>query len=57
MRLPILITIVFLALKLFHVIDWSWWWVVSPIWIFLLWAVSTALFCAVFDFTLARRDK
>lgn len=57
MRLPILITIVFLALKLFHVIDWSWWWVVSPIWIFLLWAVSTALFCAVYDFKLTRRDK
>lgn len=57
MRLPILITIVFLALKLFHVIDWSWWWVVSPIWIFFVWAASTALFCAVFGFTLTKVDK
>lgn len=25
--------IIFLVLKLCHVIDWSWWWVTSPIWI------------------------
>ena len=25
--------IVFLILKLTHVIDWSWWWVTSPLWI------------------------
>ena len=25
--------IVFIVLKLCHVIDWSWWWVLSPIWI------------------------
>jgi len=25
--------IVFLILKLTGVIDWSWWWVTSPIWI------------------------
>ena len=31
-----LLTIVFVALKLTHYIDWSWWWVVSPIWISLL---------------------
>lgn len=28
-----LLTIVFITLKLTHVIDWSWWWVLSPIWI------------------------
>lgn len=27
------LTILFIALKLTHVIDWSWWWVLSPIWI------------------------
>ena len=27
------LTILFTALKLTHVIDWSWWWVLSPIWI------------------------
>jgi len=24
--------LVFLVLKLCHVIDWSWWWVTSPLW-------------------------
>lgn len=27
------LTIVFIILKLTHVIDWSWWWVLAPIWI------------------------
>ena len=25
--------VVFLVLKLTHVIDWSWWWVAAPVWI------------------------
>lgn len=36
---PGLLTIVFIILKLTDVIDWSWWWVLSPIWISLLIAV------------------
>lgn len=28
-----LLTIIFVILKLTHVIDWSWWWVLSPLWI------------------------
>jgi len=27
------LTIVFVVLKLLEKIDWSWWWVLSPIWI------------------------
>lgn len=27
------LTIVFIVLKLLDVIKWSWWWVLSPIWI------------------------
>ena len=27
------LTIVFIVLKLTSVIDWSWWWVLSPLWI------------------------
>lgn len=27
------LTIVFVVLKLCHVISWSWWWVLSPLWI------------------------
>ena len=28
-----LLAILFIGLKLGHVIDWSWWWVLSPLWI------------------------
>ena len=28
-----LLAIVFIALKLTHVINWSWWWVLSPLWV------------------------
>jgi hypothetical protein len=31
-----LLTLVFITLKLTKYIDWSWWWVLSPIWISLL---------------------
>lgn len=27
------LTIVFVVLKLTHTIDWSWWWILAPIWI------------------------
>ena len=28
-----MLTILFIALKLTGVIQWSWWWVLSPLWI------------------------
>lgn len=28
-----LLTIAFIVLKLLHKIGWSWWWVLSPMWI------------------------
>ena len=28
-----LLQIVFITLKLLNVIEWSWWWVLSPMWI------------------------
>ena len=33
MRLGTILFIIFLILKLTDNIDWSWWWVTSPIWI------------------------
>lgn len=27
-----LLFVVFLVLKLTHVIDWSWWWITAPLW-------------------------
>lgn len=42
-----LLTIMFVGLKLGDVIDWSWWWVLSPLWIsvavILLWAVGKTM--------------
>lgn len=34
--LPLVVFVVFLILKLTDVIDWSWWWVTSPLWISLI---------------------
>ena len=34
-----LLTIVFIVLKLCGVITWSWWWVLSPLWISTILAV------------------
>lgn len=31
-----LMTLLFIALKLTGHIDWSWWWVLSPIWLTIL---------------------
>lgn len=33
MGLDIILTLIFVVLKLCEVITWSWWWVFSPIWI------------------------
>jgi hypothetical protein len=31
--LPGVLGVIFIVLKLVHVIDWSWWWILSPFWI------------------------
>lgn len=36
--------LLFLILKLTHVIDWSWWWITSPIWIGVIVFTSLSLF-------------
>lgn len=40
-----LLTIVFIVLKLVGVINWSWWWVLSPIWI--SWAIVLIIFLII----------
>ena len=40
------LTILFIGLKLGNVIHWSWWWVLSPIWISLSLAVFILLIVA-----------
>lgn len=41
--------LLFIGLKLGGVIDWSWWWVMSPIWIPLLIVVAFASLAAIFS--------
>ena len=38
---PTLLTLLVITLKLTDVVRWSWWWVLSPIWIGLILAVAT----------------
>lgn len=46
-----LLTIVFIVLKLTHYITWSWWWVLSPLWIgFALWFVFAVVIVGLFGF-------
>lgn len=33
LNLPGVLFVIFLVLKLTNTIDWSWWWVTSPLWI------------------------
>ncbi len=40
-----LLTVLFVGLKLGKVIDWSWWWVLSPMWI--SWAIALAIFLII----------
>lgn len=44
-----LLTIVFIVLKLCHVIDWSWWWVLCPIWGVLAIALVVFILAALFE--------
>ena len=44
-----LLTIVFIALKLLGYITWSWWWVLSPIWIsFIICIVCVLIFLVIY---------
>lgn len=38
-----LLTILFIGLKLGGIIDWSWWWVLSPIWISIVFVIVVAI--------------
>lgn len=46
--LATLLTVLFVALKLTGTITWSWWWVLSPIWISVgIWALVVLTAIAV----------
>jgi hypothetical protein len=45
--LTTLLTVLFIGLKLTDYIDWSWWWVLSPLWItFVIYIIMSILFMA-----------
>ena len=43
------LTVVFVVLKLTDVIDWSWWWVFSPLWIPIAILVGIIVLAAILD--------
>ena len=51
--LPVLLTIVFIVLKLIGKISWSWWWVLSSLWIF----AAIALLFFLFDIIIYNLKK
>jgi hypothetical protein len=51
----ILLTVIFVVLKLFDVITWSWGWVLSPLWISTILAVIT--FLGMFIWAMVTLDK
>ncbi len=51
-----LLTILFIALKLTGVINWSWLWVLSPIWITTLIAVVFLLVIIAMEIRKARKE-
>jgi len=42
-----ILTIIFVVLKLTGTIDWSWWWVFSPLWISALFVVFILIIIAI----------
>lgn len=50
-----LLTVVFITLKLTNYIDWSWWWVLSPLWI--SFAVFIAVVVAIFGIAMAANRR
>lgn len=48
------LTILFIALKLLDKIDWSWWWVLSPIWIPIVLIIIVLIVLAIVAFIQSR---
>lgn len=52
-----MLTILFIGLKLANVINWSWWWVLSPIWIPVTFGVFVLIFCAIIFYIVGKFEK
>ncbi len=51
-NMPLILFLIFLVLKLTKQIDWSWWWVTSPIWIIFLIALVLIVSSLVVSFVI-----
>lgn len=54
MNLSWLLFIVFMVLKLTKLIDWSWWWVSSPLWLPFVVGLVLAILFALIKVTIFR---
>lgn len=50
-----LLTVAFIVLKLTRVINWSWWWVLAPIWISMI--LGVVIFLITFGIYLAYQAR
>lgn len=50
-----LLAIAFIVLKLLHYIDWSWWWVLSPLWIPILVLLAILILYILFGFLFRKK--
>lgn len=42
------LTMIFVVLKLTNLINWSWWWVLSPLWMTIILCVIGAIFVGIY---------
>ena len=52
-----MLTILFTALKLTNYIDWSWWWVLSPMWLPLFVLLISAGLISVIKYVKSTKNK
>lgn len=52
---PVLLAAVFAILKWCKVITWSWWWVLSPIWIIAVFWLFVLIIVSVFGYIYNRK--
>lgn len=52
-----LLTVLFVGLKLTNVIAWSWWWVLSPIWISFLLLIIMIIILSIAAIFIAVMEK
>lgn len=55
--LAILLTVAFVVLKLCKVISWSWWWVVSPLWIDFALSIVIVIVIAIISIILSKNKE